>query len=80
MLFEIGLTLLRKFAKKRHHPIERAEQQAKAWDMWLDCYSLREIAQAIGVAATTIEDWNVVNLQKCKNATPPESRQHTLSS
>ena len=33
------------------------QQKKKAWDLWLDCYSLREIESEVGVAKSTLADW-----------------------
>ena len=53
---------------------ERETQQAKAWDMWLDCSSPERIAAEIGVGETTIKDW--VGKRRSAEPDPPESRQH----
>lgn len=55
---------------------EKDELQAKAWDLWLDCASYREIGDAIGVAHTTVEDWCVAKATDVAFTTPPVSRQH----
>ena len=36
---------------------EKAEQQARAWDLWLDCWTQEGIAEEIGVPQRTISDW-----------------------
>ena len=36
---------------------EKEAQQAKAWDLWLDCLSDREIAEHVGVSHPTIGEW-----------------------
>ena len=55
---------------------EKAEQQAKAWDLWLDCWTQEAIAEAVDATQQTISNW----LQKSGSdpgfCTAPESRQH----
>jgi len=56
---------------------EKQEQQDRAWDLWLDCFSEREIADKIGTPQQTINDW--LNDRKTADAdfrSPPASRQH----
>ena len=36
---------------------EKESQQAKAWDLWLDCLSEREIGKQLNVPQKTINDW-----------------------
>lgn len=55
---------------------EKKEQQAKAWDMWLDCYSEREIAESIGVKQQTVSDWITEKRKDSEIGNPPDSRQH----
>jgi hypothetical protein len=54
---------------------ELAEQQAQAWDLWLDCLSYRRIGDALGVAHTTVENWCVAFTAVAVDATAPDSRQ-----
>ncbi len=58
---------------------ELEQKQAQAWDMWPDCYSLREIAEdVLGDKAKfkTIDNW-VCNLRQMSEFTqPPASLQH----
>lgn len=53
---------------------EKEAQQSKAWDIWLDCFEQKAIAENIGVDEATISRW----LQERKSAEmqPPASRQH----
>jgi hypothetical protein len=55
---------------------EKEAQQAKAWDLWLDCWSQREIADQIGVSVGTVNEWcsEIANSRNLND--PPESRQH----
>jgi hypothetical protein len=46
------------------------------WDLWLDCASQREIAEQIGVALGTANDWIVQKTASADFRTEPESRQH----
>lgn len=55
---------------------EKAEQKAKAWDLWLNCLSEREIAKAVGVDHATVERWVGAEREASGNAPPPASRQH----
>jgi len=56
---------------------EKAEQQAKAWNLWLDCLNYREIAAELaGPDEDTIGRWVSAKAQACGNADAPESRQH----
>lgn len=55
---------------------EKAERQAKALDMWLDCHTQQEIADEIGVEQPTIHNW-IINFEKdFRSYNAPESRQH----
>lgn len=53
---------------------EKEQQQAAAWDAWLDCRDQQDIADEIGVDKATMSRW----LQERKSAEmqPPTSRQH----
>ena len=55
---------------------EQAEQRAKAWDLWLDCLSQRQIAEQIGIAHVTVGDWVGRIAADAENLPPPDSRQH----
>lgn len=54
---------------------EKAEQKAKAWDLWLDCLTQPDIAKTVGVDKATVSRW-VADSNALDFATPPESRQH----
>jgi DNA methylase len=54
---------------------EKANQQGKAWDMWLDCYSHQDIANEIGIDRSTVDNW-IGEKRKTFQNSPPESRQH----
>lgn len=54
---------------------EKREQQGKAWDMWLDCQSARQIAESVGVDHKTITQW-CGELASNDGNSPPSSRQH----
>ena len=49
---------------------EVADQKAKAWDLWLDCLSFREIGEAIGVSHPTVADWIGKIANECGNLPP----------
>lgn len=55
---------------------EKDEQQAKAWDLWLDCRSQREIADALGVSVGTVNQWCSESAESRNLNEPPDSRQH----
>lgn len=45
-------------------------QKAKAWDLWLDCFTQAQIAREVGVDQTTISEW-LGNLQKVGDSLKP---------
>lgn len=53
---------------------EKKAAQAKAWDLWLDCWSPERIADEIGVGETTVKEW--VGKRRTAETDPPDSRQH----
>lgn len=53
---------------------EKKAAQAKAWDLWLDCWDQKEIAAEIGVSEGTISEW--FSSRKTAESEPPDSRQH----
>jgi len=55
---------------------EKRAAQARAWDLWLDCMSEREIEAAIDVPRKTLADWVGEKRNSADFAQPPESRQH----
>jgi hypothetical protein len=55
---------------------EKDAQKAKAWDLWLDCLSEREIAEKVGVDQATAHRWIDAKPEESGFASPPESRQH----
>lgn len=55
---------------------EKAEQQARAWDLWLDCLSDREISEALDIPDRTISEWLREKRNSADFAQPLESRQH----
>jgi hypothetical protein len=55
---------------------EKDAQQAKAWDLWLDCLGQDEIAAEIGVSQPTISGWLSETADSRKFIEPPASRQH----
>jgi hypothetical protein len=55
---------------------EKEDQQGRAWEMWLDCATQTETAEAIGVDQKTISNW-LGDYAKSQNfLQAPESRQH----
>lgn len=55
---------------------EKREQQERAWGLWLDCWSGREIAKEIGVTHPTIGGWMEDFGRNSVFFQPPTSRQH----
>lgn len=55
---------------------EKQEQQARAWDLWLDCQTQQEIAATVGVDQKTVSNWLGENAKSRDFLEPPESRQH----
>jgi hypothetical protein len=55
---------------------EKEEQQAKAWDLWLDCHTEQEIGEKVGRPRQTITDWIAENRKNPIFGAPPDSRQH----
>ena len=55
---------------------ERKQQQEKAWDLWLDCKSEREIGNELGVTQQSVNGWLNKFAADAGNLSPPESRQH----
>jgi hypothetical protein len=55
---------------------EKQAQQEKAWDLWLDCWSLREIEKEIGVDQATVDRWVSQKREDPELRQPPASRQH----
>lgn len=51
--------------------------QAKAWDLWLECRSQREIAEQIGTDQATVSRWTDAFTANADFASPPASRQHS---
>lgn len=55
---------------------EKAAQQARAYDLWLDCLTQEQIANELGVDQKTVSNW-VGKMGDSPNfLEPPESRQH----
>jgi hypothetical protein len=56
---------------------EKEQAQAKAWDLWLDCNTYRDIAAQIEDRdEDTVGRWVSAKAQDFANADAPESRQH----
>lgn len=54
---------------------EKADQKTRAWDLWLDCLSYREVANHIGIDHKTVAEWCGEKADESGNS-PPDSRQH----
>lgn len=55
---------------------EKAERQARAFDLWLDCLSENEISAEIDVPQQTINGWITEKRKSADFGNPPASRQH----
>jgi hypothetical protein len=55
---------------------EKKEQQAKAWDLWLNCHTQQEIAEQLGIPQQTIADWLTEKRKDAESGKAPESQQH----
>jgi hypothetical protein len=55
---------------------EREQQQALVWDLWLDCYSEREIETVTGIAQQTLHEWVTEIRTRALFGQPPASRRH----
>jgi hypothetical protein len=53
------------------------QKQERAWDLWLNCCSEREIAAETGIPPVTVHDWLSARISnELDFRAPPESRQH----
>lgn len=52
------------------------DQQERAWDLWLDCWTQQAIADEIGVTQRTVSGWLEEMADLPDLLEPPESRQH----
>jgi DNA modification methylase len=55
---------------------EKADQQAKAWELWLDCLDSKDIAAQLDIPDRTVREWIGEKRTSPDFATAPESRQH----
>ena len=55
---------------------EKKHAQAKAWDLWLDCWTQESIAEQVGMAQPTVAGWLSESAKLRELTEPPESRQH----
>lgn len=55
---------------------EKEAQQAKAWDLWLDCLSTRQIGDALGLNHDTVATWLSEKREDAEFRQAPASRQH----
>lgn len=74
-LLAVTLATAKKYAADARRD-EKAEQQDRAWDLWLDCWSQQAIADEIGVPQQTIAGWLTEIGKHSDFGSPPESRQH----
>lgn len=65
---------VREWTKEARSDEKRAAQQL-AWDMWLDCHTQQQIADAVGVAQPTVVSWVSEMADVPKLIEPPESLQ-----
>lgn len=55
---------------------EKDALQARAWDLWLDCWSERDVAAELGVTHPTISEWLDGKKSAFAGNLPPASWQH----
>lgn len=55
---------------------ERDAQQARAFDLWLECWTQQAIADETGMSQQTVSDWVTENRKSADFGKPPASRQH----
>lgn len=55
---------------------QKAEQQARAWDLWLDCWTQQRIADELGLEQQTISNWLQKRESDSEFCNHPSSRQH----
>lgn len=55
---------------------EKKEQQDKAWDLWLDCQSYRDIATDLDISKSEVERMVSHERKSADTGQPPKSRQH----
>lgn len=55
---------------------EKSDQQARAWDLWLDCHEQKAIAAVLGVSEATISGWFKERKVADSESEPPAPRQH----
>lgn len=72
--WEVGAIAWKQLADARQ--TEKAQQQAKAWEMWLDSASEREIVEQVGVTQPTVNEWVKEKRAGAEFYQPPASRQH----
>lgn len=61
---------------KEARKAEKEAQQAKAWDLWLECHSDRDISKMMSIADRTISEWLREKRNSADFAQPPDSREH----
>jgi predicted XRE-type DNA-binding protein len=61
---------------KDERQAEKRAIQERAWDLYLNCFSQREIAESIGVSQPTVKEWLDRKSADADFLSPPESRQH----
>lgn len=62
--------------QERHAFRLLAEQQAKAWDLWLECWTQQAIAEKLNLPQQTISGWLTEYPTHCDFGKPTASRQH----
>jgi hypothetical protein len=74
-LLSITFDTARKYCQEARQD-EKQQQQEKAWDLWLDCWTQEAIAEEVGVTDRTIRDWVAEKKELVPDFPPPASRQH----
>lgn len=77
-LFSVGRSMIEKWTKDARAE-EKKEKQNRACDLWLECWSLRDIAKEIlgdEEKFKTVDNWVCKKRNESANYTPPKSQQH----
>ena len=74
-ILAVSQTKIKEWTKEARQG-EKEAAQAKAWDLWLDCLSERQIAETVGVTQPTVGEWVKEKVKSDEFFQPPESRQH----
>ena len=74
-LLSITIATSKKYCEEARRN-EKEIQQEKAWNVWLDCFSEREISEQIKIPQQTINGWVTEKRNDTEFGQEPDSRQH----